>query len=113
MTADQLLARLRDLDAELHSGRVTNYYRSQDEATRARFVGLRGWVSAAVSDATYARLDDLADELQRHEAALDRGFSDVRAELARMSDANRALDIVADVLTVLSVAIPGIIDHAT
>jgi len=113
VTADELLSRLRDLDAELHSGRVTAFYRSQDEATRARFVGLRGWVSAALADATYARLDDLADDLARNDAALQRGFTDVRDAIARLGDANRALDVVADVLTVLSVAIPGIIDRAT
>ncbi len=113
MTADELLNSLRDLDSELHSGRVTDYYRSQDPATRARFVGLRGWVAAAVSDATYARLDDIADQLERNDAALQRGFNDVRAGLSRMAEANRVLDVVADVLTVLSVAIPGIIDQAT
>lgn len=113
MTADELLRRLRDLDAELHSGRVTDYYRAQDAATRTRFVGLRGWVSAAVADATYARMADLAAHLERNDAALERGFADVRDAIARLADANRALDIVADVLTVLSVAIPGIIDRAT
>jgi len=113
VTANELLTRLRDLDAELHTGRVTDYYRSQDAATRARFVGLRGWVSAAVSDATYARMDELASDLERNDAALQRGFSDVRDAMGRMSDANRVLDVIADVLTVLSVAIPGIIDQAT
>ena len=111
MTVTELLDALRDLDAQLHSPRVTDYYRGQDARSRERFVALRAWTARALADATRARIEEIADALTAHDAELRRGMADARDALRHLDDAVRALNVLADVLTVLAQAVPGIIDQ--
>ena len=75
MTPTELLDSLRSIDAELHSHRITAFYRNQPADTRRRFVGMRAYIAQALADATHAHLADLATALEQNDAALQRGFT--------------------------------------
>lgn|GEM_PF-3185849 len=111
MTPNDLIDALRDLDRELHSTRVTTFYRSQDDESRARFVGLRGYVAQALADALHAQLDELATALQQHDAELSEGLADLKRAVRGLNDAVKTLNILGDVLTALSKVVPGVLDH--
>lgn len=112
MTPDTLLRELRELDAELHSSRVTAYYRTQSAASRERFVALRAYVARALADATHARLEELAGALEEHDAEIGEAIQGAKEAVRRLDDAVKAMNVVGDLLTVLAQVVPGVLDRA-
>ncbi|MCO4770499.1 MAG: hypothetical protein KDA24_10760 [Deltaproteobacteria bacterium] len=110
MLTEHFVDLLRELDRELHSYRVTNYYRRQDARTRERFVALRAYVAKALDDATRARLETLAEALEANEDELSRGFEELSRAMSGLNDAIRVLDVMGDVLEAMSRLVPGVLD---
>ena len=111
MTPTELLDSLRSIDAELHSHRITAFYRNQPADTRRRFVGMRAYIAQALADATHAHLADLATALEQNDAALQRGFTELSSALSALHDALRILEVLGTVLVALSESVPGVLDN--
>jgi hypothetical protein len=98
MSLQELLSLLRNLQTQLFSASVQEFFKSQDENTRKRFVAFREEISLLVGKLTNAQLGQIAKELDLLAVDLKSGIHDLNDSLDKLQNALSILNFLGGVL---------------
>ena len=98
MTKDGLLAELREIETNLRSAEVQEFFQAQDQDVRDRFVSLRHEISVAINQLSNAELQAIADKLDELAPDLKAGVDRLKAKIQQLENAVSILKTISDVL---------------
>jgi hypothetical protein len=98
MTHDELLQSLRNLEISLRSAKTQNFFQSQSQDIRSRFVAFRQEITLLVGKLTNAQLARIADKLAELSDDLSAGINDLQGKIDTLNDAVAILNALSTLL---------------
>jgi len=98
MTRDELLDELRELELNLRSPEVQDFFLTQPVDVRNKFVSYREEISFLVGKLTNAELEEIADKLDELSDDINAGITSLREKIQALNDAIEIINALGTVL---------------
>lgn len=98
MTLNELLSFLREIEKNLRSSEVQDFFEKQHEDIRKRFSSFRQEVSFLVGKLTNAQIESIAKKLDELSDDLNKGIDELERGLGELKDAVAILNTFTTIL---------------